>query len=374
MREPEAWGAYFLLHSSLSTLTPFRKIILNWFRTPVGKKMPEMQLGSHTLRSHGVKVAKLLHKYDWLILLLLAAVDVTLNLIEPFHRFVGKEMMTDLKYPFQKDTIPFWAVPIYAVLLPVAIFLVYYICRKDVYDLHHAILGLFYSVLITLVITDAIKDAVGRPRPNFFWRCFPNGIGIYDPATNNCVCTGEKKIIKEGHKSFPSGHTSVSFAGLGFLAWYLSGKIKVFDRRGHSAKLCIVILPLLCAALVGISHVDDYWHHWQDVFAGGLIDDNPSFGTFNLFKRRNCHSFDFLLAVLPSPKPAGWCVSYLMVGTSCVFPHAGCREECWRVRVSGHEGQLSSDAKNRYRESRLQSPRFESASPLITGRREKILS
>ncbi|KAM2487706.1 hypothetical protein ACFX1W_039602 [Malus domestica] len=233
--------------------------------------MPEMQLGSHTLRSHGVKVAKLLHKYDWLILLLLAAVDVTLNLIEPFHRFVGKEMMTDLKYPFQKDTIPFWAVPIYAVLLPVAIFLVYYICRKDVYDLHHAILGLFYSVLITLVITDAIKDAVGRPRPNFFWRCFPNGIGIYDPATNNCVCTGEKKIIKEGHKSFPSGHTSVSFAGLGFLAWYLSGKIKVFDRRGHSAKLCIVILPLLCAALVGISHVDDYWHHWQDVFAGGLI-------------------------------------------------------------------------------------------------------
>ncbi|XP_050149969.1 lipid phosphate phosphatase 2-like isoform X3 [Malus sylvestris] len=361
MREPEAWGAYFLLHSSLSTLTPFRKIILNWFRTPVGKKMPEMQLGSHTLRSHGVKVAKLLHKYDWLILLLLAAVDVTLNLIEPFHRFVGKEMMTDLKYPFQKDTIPFWAVPIYAVLLPVAIFLVYYICRKDVYDLHHAILGLFYSVLITLVITDAIKDAVGRPRPNFFWRCFPNGIGIYDPATNNCVCTGEKKIIKEGHKSFPSGHTSVSFAGLGFLAWYLSGKIKVFDRRGHSAKLCIVILPLLCAALVGISHVDDYWHHWQDVFAGGLIGI--------------VIASIFYLQSFPLPNQRD--VSYFLicrVGTSCVFPHAGCREECWRVRVSGHEGQLSSDAKNRYRESRLQSPRFESASPLITGRREKILS
>lgn len=64
---------------------------------------------------------------------------------------------------------------------------------------------------------------------------------------------------------------AVSFAGLGFLAWYLSGKIKVFDRRGHSAKLCIAFLPLLCAALVGISRVDDYWHHWQDVFAGGLI-------------------------------------------------------------------------------------------------------
>lgn len=62
-----------------------------------------------------------------------------------------------------------------------------------------------------------------------------------------------------------------AFSGLGFLALYLSGKIKVFDRRGHIAKLCLVFLPLLCASLVGISRVDDYWHHWQDVFAGGLL-------------------------------------------------------------------------------------------------------
>ena len=62
-----------------------------------------------------------------------------------------------------------------------------------------------------------------------------------------------------------------SFAGLGFLSLYLSGKIKAFDRTGHVAKLCIVFFPLLVASLVGISRVDDYWHHWQDVFAGGLL-------------------------------------------------------------------------------------------------------
>ncbi|KAM7271482.1 hypothetical protein ACFE04_030696 [Oxalis oulophora] len=232
--------------------------------------MPEIQLGTFPVGTYGVKVARI-HMHDWLILLLLIAIDIGLNLIEPFHRFVGEGMMTDLKYPLKANTIPFWAVPFIAVLLPIVVFLIYYFRRNDVYDLHQAILGLLFSVLITSVITDAIKDGVGRPRPDFFWRCFPNGKGVYNNATGDVMCTGIKSVIKEGHKSFPSGHTSWSFAGLSFLAWYIAGKIRAFDRRGHVAKLCLVLLPLLAAALVGVSRVDDYWHHWQDVFAGALI-------------------------------------------------------------------------------------------------------
>ncbi|XVF44229.1 hypothetical protein PTKIN_Ptkin02bG0103700 [Pterospermum kingtungense] len=232
--------------------------------------MPEIQLGAHTVRSHGVKVART-HMHDWFILLLLVVIEVILNVIEPFHRFVGEDMMTDMTYPLKDNSVPFWAVPMLAIMLPFFVILVYYFIRRDVYDLHHAILGLLFSVLITGVITDAIKDAVGRPRPDFFWRCFPDGKGVFDPVTKDVMCTGLKSVIKEGYKSFPSGHTSWSFAGLGFLALYLSGKIRAFDRRGHVAKLCIVFLPLLVAALVGISRVDDYWHHWQDVFTGGLL-------------------------------------------------------------------------------------------------------
>ena len=111
-------------------------------------------------------------------------------------------------------------------------------------------------------------------------------------------------MIKEGYKSFPSGHTSCnstehsllyislcqfpfqvcsstscpvpcrlagSFAGLGFLSWYLAGKIKAFDRGGHVAKLCIVAMPLLLAAMVAVSRVDDYWHHWQDASVRMLL-------------------------------------------------------------------------------------------------------
>ncbi|XP_059449719.1 putative lipid phosphate phosphatase 3, chloroplastic isoform X3 [Corylus avellana] len=253
--------------------------------------MREVQLGSHTVRSHGVKVART-HMHDWWILLLLALIEIILYKIHPFYRFVGEDMMTDLKYPLKSNTVPVWAVPIYSILLPIAIFLVVYFRRRDVYDLHHAILGLLYSVLVTAVITDAIKDAVGRPRPDFFWRCFPDGKDVYD-TLGNVVCHGDKNVIKEGHKSFPSGHTAWSFAGLGFLSLYLSGKIQIFDRRGHVAKLCLVFLPLLVASLVGVSRVDDYWHHWQDVFAGGLLGLTVA-------------TFCYLQFFAPPYHPEGW--------------------------------------------------------------------
>ncbi|KAG2264517.1 hypothetical protein Bca52824_071596 [Brassica carinata] len=148
--------------------------------------------------------------------------------------------MTDLKYPFNDNTIPVWSVPIYAVLLPIIVFVCFYIKRTCVYDLHHSILGLLFTVLIN------------APRPNFYWRCFPDGKELFD-ALGGVVCHGEPGEVKEGHKSFPSGHTSWSFAGLGFLSLYLSGKIKAFNREGHVTKLCIVFAPLLAACLVGIS-------------------------------------------------------------------------------------------------------------------------
>ena len=102
---------------------------------------------------------------------------------------------------------------------PIVVFVGVYLKRRNVYDMHHAILGklfslfqllfllhacqpgvccssgssdlwvgfmwcvdtgagLLFSVLITGVLTDAIKDGVGRPRPNFFWRCFPDGVPV----------------------------------------------------------------------------------------------------------------------------------------------------------------------------------------------------
>ncbi|XP_017240635.1 lipid phosphate phosphatase 2 [Daucus carota subsp. sativus] len=239
-------------------------------RHSVHRGMAGVQLGASPQPRLGQLIKR--HLHDWLMLLVLGVIVWMLNAVEPFHRYLSEEMLSpEIKYPFKDDTVPMFVVPVYAVLIPCIIFITFYTSRRDVYDVHYAIMGILYSVLITAVVTDAIKDAVGRPRPNFFFRCFPDGKQVFQ-TDGDVMCTNlETKVIKEGYKSFPSGHTSWSFAGLGFLAWYLCGKIKVFNGEGYAAKLCIVVLPYLAAALVGISRVDDYWHHWTDVFAGALI-------------------------------------------------------------------------------------------------------
>ncbi|XP_038879949.1 putative lipid phosphate phosphatase 3, chloroplastic [Benincasa hispida] len=207
---------------------------------------------------------------DWLMVLVLMFMYFGIYLIHPFKRFVGSDMIAHLKYPLMTVTVPFWTVPLYAVVVPIAIFLLVYMRRRDAYDLHDAILGILFSVLVTGVLTETTKNAVGWPRPDFFWRCFPDGIEVYN-RLGNVVCHGKKSFVLDGYKSFPSGHASWSFAGLGFLSLYLSGKLKVFEHGGHVAKLLLVLFPLLIAYVVGIFMVNDYMHHPQDVFFGSLM-------------------------------------------------------------------------------------------------------
>lgn len=76
-------------------------------------RIRKVELGApaHTIKSHGAALA-MNHKHDWLILLFLAMVEVALIITHPFRRFVGKDMMEDLKYPMKDNTVPVWSVPV----------------------------------------------------------------------------------------------------------------------------------------------------------------------------------------------------------------------------------------------------------------------
>lgn len=62
-----------------------------------------------------------------------------------------------------------------------------------------------------------------------------------------------------------------SFAGLGFLAFFMAGKLHVLDSRGEVWKTILVLVPVLGASLIAVTRIKDARHHPFDVVTGAII-------------------------------------------------------------------------------------------------------
>ena len=143
--------------------------------------------------------------------------------------------------------------------------------------------------MLTTFITDVVKNSVGRPRPDLIARCKPKKDTPEHALVTIEVCTERNHhILHDGWRSFPSGHSSLAFSGLGFLALYvfqnkiafsqrandgrfLAGQMHVFRPRTDLARVLLALAPLIGAALIAISRLEDYRHDVYDVTTGSLL-------------------------------------------------------------------------------------------------------
>ncbi|RUS18341.1 phosphatidic acid phosphatase type 2/haloperoxidase [Endogone sp. FLAS-F59071] len=212
---------------------------------------------------------------DWIIVIILTVGFLSIDFVEPFHRQFS---LTDqgLFHPYAvHERVPTYLLVIISSIIPLVIITFISLgIRRSLFDLHNGILGLLLSLSLTIMVTEVVKISIGMPRPDFIDRCRPYP-GAVDPPyglSNGSVCTQtDKAMMTDGFKSFPSGHSSMSFAGLTYLSLFLAGKLHIFDQRGHTYKSFIFVLPMVLATYIATTRLEDYRHRPLDVTAGGAV-------------------------------------------------------------------------------------------------------
>jgi diacylglycerol diphosphate phosphatase/phosphatidate phosphatase len=190
---------------------------------------------------------------------------------------------------------------VYALGVPLAtILLLTLLVHPSPHKTHVTILGLAISFILTSFITDVIKNAVGRPRPDLLSRCKPQkGTPAHELVTFHVCTETNHHVLHDGWRSFPSGHSSSAFSGLGYLSLFMAGQLHVLHPRTDLAKALLSIAPLLGAALIAISRCEDYRHDVWDVTAGSVLGFLVALFSYKRYypalRSRNCN--------IPHPTP-----------------------------------------------------------------------
>ena len=229
---------------------------------------------------------------DWLFLICAGAsaaavwiIPVSHNRLFPvtFYQGSGDIVWPDISFPYTPDIFDSTTAGILCAVIPIASMLIAQIWVRSFLDFANGCLGLVYALVTGTLFQVVLKKVIGGLRPHFLAVCKPVlpqdtsiGQGFQHLMFNvDDVCTGEDKgKIDNALQSFPSGHSNIAWAGLGFLTIYLFthlGIRNISRRRPSFWRMLMVVAPMFMATYICSSVVLGYHHHGYDVIFGALI-------------------------------------------------------------------------------------------------------
>ncbi|XP_050293232.1 phospholipid phosphatase 5 [Anthonomus grandis grandis] len=207
------------------------------------------------------------HVAELLLRIILYIIFLWLDQQTPFIRHIEEEELWMYRYPLMPSIVPKWCLFFLLIFIPTVIFLAEYAVNQRYKDIVKGFYALTLVYMLSGIFTVTLKLLVGRPRPNFFLRCFPDGYG-----TDINHCTGEYKGHMDARKSFPSAHSTFAFSGMYFMSLRMCKLFRIKERGRFKGWKCLLIsIPVIIAVLIGVSRTCDYHHHYSDVFGGAIL-------------------------------------------------------------------------------------------------------
>ena len=179
---------------------------------------------------------------DYLVILVVIGVLVVFyKAVDPRSRYIVPND-PNLSYPRRDFIVSTWLLFVLALVVPIVIMVLFALVARwkqwistirMVHTIHHAVIGILFSTVFVLMVCEILKCSVGRPRPNYY----------------GTVALENGQVPADALKSWPSSHSSMSWADLVFLSYFLFVRCKGFGKNGGRLWLYILCLSPLALAL-----------------------------------------------------------------------------------------------------------------------------
>lgn len=195
---------------------------------------------------------------DWIIIFLIAGLGGIFNYVKPYHRPFSL-LDLSISFPIEEELFPVKLVIIVAGLAPAVIIalvvLIFVpgpafsrsskrstILRLKFWEWEKGWAGFALSLAVAFFVTQGMKNLFGKPRPNLLARCQPDldnigahvvggygqDISMRWTLVESSICTQTNmRVLDDGFRSFPSGHSSFSWAGMLYLSLFLCSKFAI---------------------------------------------------------------------------------------------------------------------------------------------------